>query len=81
MHIGYEYHDLAYKIFRIGSFSYKTVFSIYVDLQGKKKRPKGTSLGKKNTTITPPGSGTFSLGSDGKNWNSRVKSDGKSSME
>ena len=23
----YEYHDLAYKIFRIGSFSYKTVFS------------------------------------------------------
>ena len=23
----YEYHDLAYKIFKIGSFSYKTVFT------------------------------------------------------
>ena len=24
----YEYHDLAYKIFQIGSFSYKTVFYV-----------------------------------------------------
>ena len=33
----YEYHDLAYKIFIIGSFSYKTVFSCLVELPGNKK--------------------------------------------
>ena len=31
-----EYHDLAYKIFRIGIFSYKTVFSCLVELPGNK---------------------------------------------
>ena len=45
------YHDLAYKIFRIGSFSYKTVFSCLVELPGNKSS-KGTSLGKKNNTVT-----------------------------
>ena len=33
----YEYHDLAYKIFRIGSFSDKTVFSCLLELPGNKK--------------------------------------------
>ena len=33
----YEYHNLAYKIFRNGSFSYKTVFSCLVELPGNKK--------------------------------------------
>ena len=33
----YEYIDLAYKIFRIGNFSYKTVFLCLVELPGNKK--------------------------------------------
>ena len=33
----YEYHDLEYKIFRIGSFSYKTVFSCLLELPGNIK--------------------------------------------
>ena len=36
----YEYHDLCYKIYRIGSFSYKTVFSCLVELPGNIK-PQG----------------------------------------
>ena len=32
----YEYHDLVYKIFRISSFSYKTVFCYLVELPGNK---------------------------------------------
>ena len=38
----YEYHDLAYKIFKIGSFSYKTVFLCLVELPTKCS--KGTCL-------------------------------------
>ena len=42
MHIGlYEYHDLAYKLFRIGSFSYKTVFSCLVRAARQQKTPRG----------------------------------------
>ena len=33
----YEYHDLAYRIFRMGSFSYKTAFSCLVELPGNKR--------------------------------------------
>ena len=33
----YEYHDLTYRIFRIGSFSHKTVFSCLVELPGNKR--------------------------------------------
>ena len=33
----YEYHDLAYKIFKIGSFNYKTVFLCLLKLPGNKK--------------------------------------------
>ena len=36
----YEYHDFCYKIYRIGSFSYKTLFSCLVELPGNKK-PQG----------------------------------------
>ena len=33
----FEYHDLAYKnIFKIGSFSYKTVFLCLLELPGNK---------------------------------------------
>ena len=48
----YEYHDLSYKIFRIGGFRCKTLISCLVELPGNKKNPKGISLGKKNNTIT-----------------------------
>ena len=33
----YEYHDLAYKIFKIGSFRYKAVFLCLVELPSNKK--------------------------------------------
>ena len=32
----YEYHELAFKIFKISSFSYKTVFLYLVELPGNK---------------------------------------------
>ena len=43
----YEYHEfLSYKIFRIGSFSFKTLFSCLVELPGNKKPQGHISLGK-----------------------------------
>ena len=41
----YKYHDLVYKTFRIGSFSYKTVFSCLVEMPGNKK-PQGHKVRK-----------------------------------
>ena len=54
MHIRNEYHDLCYKIYRISSFSYKTIFSCLVELPGNIKTQE-YNIGKKNNTYTDLG--------------------------